>query len=250
MSIVRKQWLLLIFIGIIYVVSILSVWAGWRNSIILSDAHQWVDHTEEVLDSIKEARKAVNAADFSGRMELVGMPNGDKQKARDAAFVLLDKAIELVADNPNQTQNLQEVKNAMIERFRIQDLSIQQSVRKNGTFTTPQALAEQSTKSVNRLDVSFMNALTHEYELLAQRHADIVSQETFINNWRAIIPVLALVAVTGLAIVGYKAWTSNYIGARAVDTEILRNEKIKLDSETEEKIKDIIKMMDEGVITE
>jgi CHASE3 domain sensor protein len=157
------------FAAILTVFSLLAAVASVSAS-KSAEASKWVDHTNQVIETLHRITVKLFAADWAQRGYLLTGAN-EHLKLRDDAFNALDKEMEtaarLTADNAGQQLRVQQLRALLAERERL--ARVNEQVRKREGLTAVPALVSGVSPLVDSMGALVTQMGAEENHLLEVR---------------------------------------------------------------------------------
>ncbi len=170
MHLLKQLWLLYASTGLMVILFIFgSVLIAFLTREVVQ-ASRWNRHTQEVI-KLHNATRTLSGQSYAD-LQL----KRDPQAARSALIEALDTLREMVKDNPTQSANANDIKEATLYRFTALDTKVNEGV---------------SVENLNRANTKFAETETN---LMIEREADYTGK-----MWRILSTLVAVVMLFAVA---------------------------------------------------
>lgn len=192
----RTLWI--IFISAFLVLVLIAIAADWTTANYASSEY-WVSHTQQVETTFLNLRDDLLSAE-AGRLAYVASGDERELPIYEASVQQIPTDLELLrhltADNPHQTQRLEQLRPLIEQRLGLLRESIELAKNKSGDRAEQEKLTESGAALTDQIR-GILDAADAEEELL-HRQRQTISDQTY--SWtRAILAMAFVCAVSILA---------------------------------------------------
>src|SRR4028118_2047559 len=203
-SLVHQQGKFILAIPVSCLVASLGAF-GWLQFKMVQ-AENWVQHTQQVrleaerlLAALLDAESGVRGYEITRRREFI-------TGYRSAIATLpnsLEKLTQLVADNPSQTQKLQQIRGLAQARVSLLERFLQLATTQPGNLTRSPELASQAIKGKQTMDstrAQINQFLAQEERLQTERNQNLRQQQNL--TW-LVLSLSAGIGISGSLLAAY-----------------------------------------------
>lgn len=224
-SLIKQQTLLIVLFCVIVGINIYLFGRTLSNSSDLTDSREISQHSDEVADTIRETNQLHKEADLCGRLALNGINHCNSAEKRQMAFKSVEQLRSLVSDSQVQTENVNNLFNAIQKRYSTQD-SVKNIGLETGQLILPVEKSLELTETSIQVERMFNNLEAQEFSYLKQRHQRLSEIEYFYNRS---VSISAGSLFIGLCVFGWFAHrflSRNKRAEKKLELEKLENVKI------------------------